>query len=119
MLRVLKQSHFRLVQAFVLGPLPPDAFLGNDGEEPIDEDVFRAANPQLAQLVDAGLPRMVARIGAMGKRLNAGLQCMSHSQQKPTATVGPGHTEASTAILFANAAEIVRRITVRSGDRLP
>jgi hypothetical protein len=98
-----------LLSAFVLGPLPPDEFLGNDGEEPFDEDVFRAR-------LEA---KMVARIGVMGKRLNAGLQYMSHSQQKPTATVGPGQTEASTAILSANAAEMVKRISVRSGDSLP
>ncbi len=88
-----------------------------------DEELVRASHPKPAQAVDASVARLGARIlvrlSDMGKRLNAALQFVAQSQQKPTATIGPGHTETSTPTMSANAAEIFRRITVRSGDRSP
>jgi hypothetical protein len=103
-------------------------FLGADSDDEFDEELLRASHPKQAQLVDASVARLEARIvlrlSDMGTRLNAALQFIAQSQQKPTATIGPatigpGHTETSTPTMSANAAQIVRRITVRSGDRLP
>ena len=92
-------------------------FLGADSDDEFDEELVRASHPSLS--VARLEARIVVRIEDTGKRLNAGLQFIAQSQQKPTATIGPGHYETSTPTISANAAEIVRRITVRSGDRLP
>ena len=111
-------------------PWRPPAFaeaarqcLGADSDDEFDEELVRASQPKLAQVVDASVARLEARIvlrlSDMGKRLNGALQFIAQSQQKPTATIGPGHYETSTPTMSANAVEIVRRITVRSGDRLP
>ena len=93
--------------------------MGTDEDSPFDEDIVRASNPEISKLVDVCFSRLentiVGRLGVLAKQLNAGLQFIVQSKQKPTAAVGPAHTELRTGDLSANAAELVKRIAVRSG----